>query len=146
MRPACRDLLGLQDRWENRRNPLRRRSREETRAIQEFKVPEVIQDIQDLPAPLGGRRARRENQEKQANEANPVKMATPDVPASRAAKESPAFLVLQAETEAVDIKVNLDTQDHQDWSFLREEVQSVPKVSPGTPDHLEPKEREDQQV
>lgn len=43
--------------------------------------------------------------------------------------------------------MNVDTQAHQEWRLAGcREVGSVLKVSPGTPERLDLKEREDQQV
>lgn len=60
MNQVCKDLLVLQDRWENRRDHLRQRFREETRVIQDLPAPQVIQAIQDLLAPLVDRKEKRE--------------------------------------------------------------------------------------
>lgn len=99
MSQVCQDLQVLQGKWENRRGHLRQRFREETRVIQDFQVPQVIQAIQDLLVPLEDRKEKRENQEKQANEANQAKMVTLDLQASPESKENQACQVLQAGME-----------------------------------------------
>lgn len=114
MIPVCQDLLVLPDKWENRRGHLRRRSREETRATQEFQDQEAIQAIQDLLVLQEDRKETRENQEKQANAANQAKMETLVLQDSLESKESQAFQVLQAGMEREDSKVNLDIQAHQE--------------------------------
>lgn len=114
MIPVCQDLPVLPDKWENRRDHLRQRSREETRVTREFQDQEAIQAIQGLLVPQEDRGETRENQEKQANAANQAKTETLVLQDSLESKENRAFQVLQAGMGREDSKVNLDIQAHQE--------------------------------
>lgn len=145
MNLVCQDLQDLQDKWENRRDHLRLRFREETRETQVLQVSVVTLAFKDPLDPQVVRKEKRENQENQANEEKMAKMVTLVLQASLESKESQAFPVLQAGMEREDLRVNLDSRAHQEWLLAVQQVVGlVLKVNLDTLDLLGSKENEDQ--